>query len=89
MEGAFSVIWEQIRFAVIRTVVPIVVTLLLTAAAKTGISIDGSTLEAIVTNAVGVVLGVVYYIAARALEHFRDSRWGWLLGSPNAPHYYN
>lgn len=78
---------DQIKTAVIRTVVPIIVTLLLTIAAKAGIHIDDTVAEAVVTNAVGAILGALYYAGVRALEHFKSSKWGWLLGSPNAPTY--
>lgn len=39
-------------------------------------------------TAIGSAAGYVYWFAVRIAEHVsRNPRWGWLLGSPNAPVY--
>lgn len=68
--------------ALIRTVVPAVVGLLLAAAAKANITIDGAALNGIVD---AVVIGV-YYLAVRQLEK-RWPKFGVLLGVPKQPTY--
>lgn len=68
--------------ALIRTVVPAVVGLLLAAAAKANIEIDGAALNGIVD---AVVIGV-YYLAVRQLEK-RWPKFGVLLGVPKQPTY--
>lgn len=80
-------IWDQIKTAVIRTLVPIAVAIVGASLAKLGIHLDNETLEFVVTGAIGGLFGVVYHVTASILERIRDSRWGWLLGSPNAPKY--
>lgn len=80
-------IWDQIKTAVIRTLVPVVVAIIGTALARLGIHLDDGTLEFVVTGAIGGLLGVAYHIVVSILERIRSSRWGWLLGSPNAPQY--
>lgn len=68
--------------ALVRTVVPAVVGLLLAAAAKANIDIDGGALNGIVD---AVVIGV-YYLVARQLEK-RWPKFGVLLGIPKQPTY--
>lgn len=68
--------------ALVRTVVPAVVGLLLAAAAKANIDIDGAALNGVVD---ALVIGV-YYVAVRQLEQ-RWPRFGVLLGVPKQPTY--
>ena len=68
--------------ALVRTVVPAVVGLLLAAAAKANIDIDGAALNGVVD---ALVIGV-YYVAVRQLEQ-RWPRFGVLLGIPKQPTY--
>ena len=68
--------------ALIRTIVPAIVGLLLAAAAKANIDIDGAALNGIVD---AVVIGV-YYLAVRQLER-RWPKFGVLLGVPKQPTY--
>lgn len=68
--------------ALVRTVVPAVVGLLLAAAAKANIDIDGAALNGIVD---AVVIGL-YYLAVRQLER-RWPKFGVLLGVPKQPTY--
>lgn len=68
--------------ALVRTVVPAVVGLLLAAAAKANIDIDGGALNGIVD---AVVIGV-YYLVVRQLEK-RWPKFGVLLGIPKQPTY--
>lgn len=68
--------------ALVRTVVPMVVGLLLAAAAKANIDIDGAALNGVVD---ALVIGV-YYVVVRQLEQ-RWPRFGVLLGIPKQPTY--
>jgi len=68
--------------ALVRTVVPAVVGLLLAAAAKANIDIDGAALNGVVD---ALVIGA-YYVAVRQLEQ-RWPRFGVLLGIPKQPTY--
>jgi hypothetical protein len=68
--------------SVIRTIVPVIVGLILSAAVKAGLDIDEQTLTQIVDAA---VIGGYY-----ALIRFGESRYpavGWFLGLPVSPQY--
>jgi hypothetical protein len=67
--------------SLIRTLVPLLVTLLGPFAAR-GLGIDAAQLEQVVS----VVLGAVYYLLARLVEQ-QWPRLGWLLGYPKPPVY--
>jgi hypothetical protein len=70
--------------SVIRTVVPLVVGLLLTQAAKhLGADID----EGLATDIVTVVVSSAYYALARLLEENASHWFGLLLGKRGAPTY--
>lgn len=69
--------------AIVRTIVPYVVGLAVTLAARWGINLEPS---AELTGALTVVIGAVYYVAVRLLA----KRWPALerlLGSRQAPNY--
>lgn len=68
--------------ALVRTVVPAVVGLLLAAAAKANIDIDGGALNGIVD---AVVIGV-YYLVVRQLEN-RWPKFGMPSNTPKQPTY--
>lgn len=69
--------------SIIRTVVPIVVGLVLSAPLVSGWDIDAGALEVVVT---GAVTGA-YYTVVRLLEEHVAPRFGWLLGLANRPAY--
>lgn len=71
--------------AVVRTIVPMLVTLLTSWAARKGFEIDDATRSALV-GLVSLLVGSGYYIAVRELERV-NPKLGWLLGSPHAPVY--
>lgn len=71
--------------AFMRTLVPLLVSLVVTVAARAGLDVDDGTRQAI-TAFIGPLVASGYYIIVRELER----RWapaGWLLGSPHAPVY--
>jgi hypothetical protein len=71
--------------AVVRTVVPLVVSLVAGLLARAGLEVDDSLRQSIV-SLVSLLVGAGYYVIVRELER----RWagaGWLLGSPRAPYY--
>ena len=80
--GAGGMTGNDQLVALVRTVVPAVVGLLLAAAAKANIDIDGAALNGVVD---ALVIGV-YYVAVRQLEQ-RWPRFGVLLGIPKQPTY--
>lgn len=80
-------IFDQIKTGVLRTLVPIIVALLIALGVKAGIHLDNVVVEQVVTDALSAILSAAYYVGVRALEHFKSSKWGWLLGSPNPPTY--
>lgn len=65
----------------VRTVIPVLVGLVVSLALRAGIDLHGYTPE--ITGAVTAV----YYMAARAAEHYLSPRYGWLLGVAAAPKY--
>jgi hypothetical protein len=71
--------------SVIRTAVPLVVGLLVSLAARSGLDLDDGLLQA-VTGLVSLIVGTGYYAIVRELER-RNPSLGWLLGSPHAPVY--
>ena len=71
--------------AVMRTVVPLVVSLVAGLLARAGLEFDDSLRQSVV-SLVSLVVGAGYYVIVRELER-RWPRAGWLLGSPRAPYY--
>jgi len=70
--------------SIVRTATPMVAGLLVAAALRLGYELDDAT----AVQAAGFAVSLVWYVAARLVE----SKWpkfGWLLGSPNAPTYGN
>jgi len=65
----------------VRTIVPLAVGLIITLGIRAGVDLHGysSLIDSAVT--------AVYYIGVRALEHYVDGRFGWLLGVAAAPKY--
>lgn len=71
--------------AVVRTVVPLLVSVIASGFARAGLDIDDATRSALV-SLVSLLVGAGYYVLVRELER-RWPRAGWLLGSPHAPVY--
>ncbi len=74
---------DPVTASVIRTCVPLAAGVAITQLADLGLHLDNATVTAIVT----ALFTAGYYVAARALEHYRSAKWGWLLGVPRAPVY--
>lgn len=72
----------NLNASLVRTLVPAVVGAVATILLKLGIHITGD-----LTPIVAPALGYLYYVAVRILEHFKSSKWGWLLGKATAPVY--
>lgn len=73
---------HTMKESLIRTLVPIIVTLLARAGFKE-LGVDDAT---IATLAAGLAAWL-YYFGVRVLERASSSKWGWLLGYPSAPVY--
>ena len=73
---------HPIPASVLRTIVPLVVGLLLTAALKLGVHIDSG----VATDAVTAGITAVYYGGVRLLES-KVPAFGWLLGLAKSPTY--
>jgi hypothetical protein len=69
--------------SIIRTVVPLAAGVLTAWLAKIGLGLDNPTVTSLLTG----LFSAAYYIGVRLLEHFRSSKWGWLLGVANPPVY--
>lgn len=74
---------ESLRISVIRTIVPLVVGLIVSGAARIGLGID----EGIVSQLVTVVVTTLYYACVRLLEERVGPAWGWLVGYARVPRY--
>jgi hypothetical protein len=74
---------SDIFTSVVRTVVPVVVGLLLTLAAKAGLDFD----DGAVTHIVTVAVTGVYYGVVRWAETNFGGQIGWLLGFAKKPTY--
>lgn len=73
---------EDLLKSVVRTFVPVVVGLILSALATAGIEVD----EAALAQVIDAVFVGGYYAIVRALETKYEA-FGWLLGLPSQPHY--
>lgn len=67
----------------LRTVTPLVVGLVISQAAKYGLKVDDATASTLI----GLSSSFAYYLGARVLELWKNSRWGKLLGSAKVPVY--
>lgn len=67
----------------IRTLVPMLVGLLGSFLTRQGMEINDDFLAAGLT----VVIGWLYYVVARFLEVYGNSKWGYILGVAKAPGY--
>lgn len=65
----------------VRTVIPVIVGFVISIALRAGVDLHGYVPE--ITSAVTFL----YYALARALEHYVDPRFGWLLGLASRPLY--
>lgn len=74
---------QQVLTSLLRTITPVVVGILLTAALKAGISIP----DGLATDTVTAVLTGAYYTLIRVLEVRFHAAWGWALGLAKAPAY--
>lgn len=69
--------------SIVRTIVPVIVGVVLGAAAKRGFDLDSGA----ITEAATVVITTVYYAVVRLLEVRIAPAWGWLLGVAKVPTY--
>lgn len=69
--------------SVVRTFAPQIAGLIVGLFASIGLEVDNTVVLAAVTQ----VFALVYYVVVRYLEEFKDSKYGKLLGSANAPLY--
>lgn len=69
--------------SLVRTFVPYLVGVLLTALAKLGVDIGDGT----ATTLVELGVSIAWYVVFRYLETKGNARWGWLLGLAKAPAY--
>lgn len=76
---------QDIAPAVIRTAVPILVSVITSWAARKGLEIDDATRQ-LLLNLASLLVGTGYYTFVRELERL-NPKLGWLLGSPHAPVY--
>lgn len=74
---------DDLKTGSLRTAVPFVVGLLTSLAARNGLDVDDPTINSLI----GLAGGFVYYLIARVLELFKNSKWGKLLGSAKTPVY--
>lgn len=74
---------SNLTTGIIRTVTPVLVGALLTLLVHAGLHLNSDVL----TPVVDAGLTSAYYVGVRTLEHFKSSKWGWLLGKPSAPIY--
>lgn len=79
------IFFQSIWTSVVRTFVPQVVALIVAVLAKVGLEVDNDVLVLAVSEA----FAVVYYLAVRGLEEFKDSRYGKLLGRAARPMYFD
>lgn len=70
--------------SIVRTVVPLIVGLIATSAAKLGLDVRlGGALDEVVIT----VITTIYYALVRLAETHVAPAWGWLLGYAKAPKY--
>lgn len=74
-----------LKDSLLRTIIPRLAGLVIVGLLKLGIEIDTVTATLIVTE----VVSWIYYTVVRALEVFRSSKWGILLGKVGQPIYPN
>lgn len=77
------------RAALTRTLVPVVVAAVVTSVGSTLrlFGIDDTAVSLVVSGILSVLVTMAYYAAVRALEWFKSSQWGWLLGYAKMPLY--
>lgn len=76
-----------ILVSVVRTVVPLLVGYVVAFFALVGVEVSTAQAEQLIQGVVSLGVATLYYVAARLLERFKSTRWGWLLGVPAAPVY--
>ena len=91
MSGYIESKWESIDMSniwpsIVRTLTPQLVAWVAIFATKAGLDIRAD--DPMVAILVAQLFAGVYYITVRVLEELRGSRWGWLLGKPGKPAYY-
>ena len=69
--------------SIVRTIVPVVVGIIITALANAGLDLS----EGLVTEVVATVVITAYYAIVRLLETRVAPAWGWLLGVAKVPEY--
>lgn len=72
----------QLWTAFVRTAVPYLTAFVVAKAAEKGVNLDSEE----VSGAIVLVGGSLWYTVVRWLET-KNAKFGWLLGSPNAPTY--
>lgn len=78
---------SAILASVVRTLVPILVGVIVSVAAKLNVDLDAGTAETLVNGLISAAISLLYYVIARVLELFQSSKFGWLLGFAKAPAY--
>lgn len=73
--------------SIVRTAVPWLVGIIVSALAHFRIEVGNGTVELFVDGLLAFVVGLAYYVGARLLEIFHNSKWGWLLGFAKSPQY--
>lgn len=76
----------NIGASVIRTVVPLAVSFVVSWLVSKGI--DPGPYKATIDSLVGAAVAAVYYAVVRILETRLGRVWGWLLGLPKQPTYH-
>lgn len=74
--------------SLVRTFVPYLVGVIVKALAHINVVLDGVVVEQLVNGAIAAGFGLVYYGAVRALELFKSSKFGFLLGIAKAAPVY-
>jgi hypothetical protein len=82
--SALRALFDQLWLSVVRTFVPQVAGVIVAAVTHLGLDVDNALVLATVTE----LFALVYYVAIRGLEEFRDSKYGVWLGKAVRPFYF-
>jgi len=72
--------------SVVRTIVPVIVGVIVSALFYVGVELDDTTKASLVTATTGIVTGL-WYVLFRFLETKFSNQWGWFLGLAKQPGY--
>jgi hypothetical protein len=78
---------SAVTIAAVRTLSPIIVTIVAGLLLKANVHLDSTTLVTAVAWAIGGVLGFVWKLGVGWLEQHKSPLWGWLFGIAKAPAY--